>query len=310
MQREQGFWAEGFPYEGPKDVPLLLIRGSDTIGTDFPDVAGVDGVSVLWEGRIPTPYPKGETEEKRLSPRFQLLQVGDRRVLSFPAHGWRLDEDPIEACGTQKVFWICMNAGCRWGIGGGTVGSLNNAILPGDAVVTWDVDDFQKGRVVGLPGTEYGFVRFRLMLRMRQAICPSIARHLSAVAKKSKFARVYAYDDEIVHVCTDGPWFETPAQVRRLRLDGGDIVGQSFMDEARIARLLGIHWAGFHYSVNPAEGQKPNLGWRLDETHMECEAQAAWVELTALKTMPLTEDCGCTEYRRAGRPARYLKDLA
>lgn len=302
-------WAQDFEYKGPV-APIVLIRGTDTIGTDFPAVGGVEGVEVLWEGQVPTPYPFGGTPKQQLSAKFQQLRVGGRTAIVFPAHGWRFGEDPYETRSTEKIGWICWKAGVHWGIGGGTVGSLNNAVWPGDAVVTYDVDDIdQKGKFVGLPGTEYNFVRFKILPRMRQAICPTIANHLSWVAiAKAKFPRVHGYERQLVHVCTDGPFFETVAQVQRLR-PYGDVVGQSFMDEVRLARLLGIHWAGFHYSVNPAEGLLPDLVWKLDETHRGCEEQAARVELNAIKTMTMDESCGCMNYRGASRPSRYLKDL-
>ena len=301
-------WAQETPYKGPRGK-LALLRGTDTIGTDFPAVAKMKDISVLWQGQIPTPYPRGGTPDRMLSCRFQLLQVADRQVLVFPCHGWRLGEDPHETMATEKIGWICLNAGVHWAIGGGTVGSLNNAVLPGDAVVTFDVDDIDQKKVfMGLPGTELNFVRFKILPRMAQVICPSLARHMSTVAKRSDFSRVYGYDDELVHVCTDGFYLETPAQVRRLK-PYGDIVGQSFMDEVRLARLLGIHFCGFHYSVNPAEGLKPNFKWKLDETHHGCEEQAAWVELETLRTMPLVETCGCMNFRGESRPERYRRDL-
>lgn len=301
-------WAEKTPYLGPTKVSIALIRGTDTIGTDFPVVAGMEDVEILWEGQIPTPYPRRGTRAQKLSCWFQHLRIGDRQVLVFPCHGWREDEDPHETMSTEKIGWICLNAGVHWAIGGGTVGSLNNAVLPGDAVVTFDVDDIDQKKVfMGLPGTELNFVRFKILPRMAQVICPSLARHLSVVAKQSAFSRVYGYDDELVHVCTDGFFLETPAQVKRLR-PYGEIVGQSFMDEVRMARLLGIHWCGFHYSVNPAEGLKLKKVWDLDEIKKFCAPQAAWVELETLRTMPLDETCGCMKYRTTRDP-KFLKDL-
>ncbi|MCL5108905.1 MAG: hypothetical protein M1401_08605 [Chloroflexi bacterium] len=306
----QDLWAEQVAYTGPTGVPLGLIRGSGTWGIRFPEDAQEPGVEVLFEGMIETPYPRGAAYERRLSPRFQVLRLVDedgreRQAISIASHGWQPGEDPVEeSAATYKVFWLLWKAGVKWVIGGGTCGSLNNALLAGDLVIHHDFVDATKARVVGLPGTELNFPRFTVLLRMRQAICPDVAAVLEQEGRALPFARVYGYDRQLIHYCTEGPWFETPAEVRDLRARGGDTVGQSLAMEAHMARACGMHIAFCHYVVNPAEGLL-DKDWPLDLTHEQLAVAMARLKLRALKRLAVDGDCDCLQYRVARPAAKY-----
>jgi len=57
-----------------------------------------------------------------------------------------------------------------------------------------------------------------------------------------------------VYACTQGPRFETAAEIRRLQRDGCDLVGMTGMPEAALARELNIAYASLCLVVNPAPG--------------------------------------------------------
>jgi len=59
---------------------------------------------------------------------------------------------------------------------------------------------------------------------------------------------------EGVYACTQGPRFETAAEIRRLQRDGCDLVGMTGMPEAALARELNIAYASLCLVVNPAPG--------------------------------------------------------
>jgi len=58
-----------------------------------------------------------------------------------------------------------------------------------------------------------------------------------------------------VYGCTQGPRFETPAEVNRMGSDGCTIVGMTGMPEASLARELDIPYASVCLIVNPAAGR-------------------------------------------------------
>lgn len=66
------------------------------------------------------------------------------------------------------------------------------------------------------------------------------------------------------YVCTNGPRFETAAEVRMFRQWGADVVGMTAMPEAALARELGIHYAGIAVSVNWAPGIRGTLDLEID----------------------------------------------
>ena len=309
MMTNKELWAEGFPYDGPRDVPLGLIQGSGTWGLKFPYEVDEPEVEVLWEGEIETPYPRDAEPNFRLSPKLQYLRVGDRKAITVASHGWQPNRDPVEYMASQKIFWIFRNAGVKWIVGGGTCGILNNAILTGDLIVPNDFIDYTKRRIVSLPGTDLEFPMFTLLQRAKQAICPSIARTIKRAAKGLSFGRVHGYDRELIHAVTEGPRFETRAEVRRLRLQLNDTVGQSMVPEVDLARLCGMHIAFVYYGVNPAEGLLESQQWNLDELHETLRLDMARLHLRTLKLLPLDEKCGCMEYR-VERPTEYKEGLS
>ena len=56
------------------------------------------------------------------------------------------------------------------------------------------------------------------------------------------------------YACTQGPRLETAAEVRRMIMDGCDLVGMTAMPEAALARELGMRYALICFSVNWAAG--------------------------------------------------------
>lgn len=57
---------------------------------------------------------------------------------------------------------------------------------------------------------------------------------------------------EGVYVCVSGPFFESPAEVRFLRMIGGDTVGMSTVHEVLVARHMGLRVAAFSGVTNQA----------------------------------------------------------
>lgn len=57
-----------------------------------------------------------------------------------------------------------------------------------------------------------------------------------------------------VYAATQGPRLETPAEVKRIERDGGDMIGMTGMPEAALAREAGLAYATLALSVNYAAG--------------------------------------------------------
>jgi 5'-methylthioinosine phosphorylase len=70
-------------------------------------------------------------------------------------------------------------------------------------------------------------------------------------------ARVDVVEDG-VYGCTQGPRFETAAEIDRMARDGCDLVGMTAMPEAALARELELPYAMLSLVVNPAAGRAVN----------------------------------------------------
>ena len=62
------------------------------------------------------------------------------------------------------------------------------------------------------------------------------------------------YSGRAIYCCTEGPRFETAAEVRMFRMLGAQIVGQTLVPEAPLARDLGIQYAAIGIISNFATG--------------------------------------------------------
>ena len=98
---------------------------------------------------------------------------------------------------------------------------------------------------------------------------------------------------------TEGPRFESPAEVRHLRALG-DVIGQSFSPEVWLARDIGACYAGVYLIVNYGEGVVAD--WSHDELKRRFTDDAAVVGrvvLDAAAALPDDESgCRCRELRK------------
>jgi len=237
-------------------------------------------VRVLEDGVVvDTPY--GE------SPPFTLFELGGRRVLHVRLHGWR--RGVPRGAASRQVFSVLQRAGVRRILGDAGVGSLNHLLDPGDLVVPDDFVDMTSQRAgEGVAGEH--------LLVMRDPVCPEGREALRVAAQRlAPERRLFTRG---VYVVTEGPRFESPAEVRFLRTLG-DIVGQSFSPEVWLARDIGACYAGIYVVVNYAEGVVED--WSHDELTRIFRDDASLIGevlLAALAALPDEPACPCRDLRK------------
>lgn len=125
-------------------------------------------------------------------------------------------------------------------------GGVNEGYRPGDIMVISDhikLNGASPMRGKNLP--EFGD-RFFDVSRMYTPRLRELALRLA----KDTALRVH----EGVYFFMPGPQFETPAEIRAIRLLGGDVVGMSTVTEALTAAHCGIELLGFSVITNMAAG--------------------------------------------------------
>lgn len=150
--------------------------------------------------------------------------------INFRANMWALNE-----LGTNAVIAIA------------TVGGISAAASPGELMIPDQVLDYTHGRAHTYFDGEDGGVGHA---DMTEPYCEAVRARLLEAAARSGVGVI----DRGTYAATQGPRFETAAEIRRLERDGADVVGMTGMPEAALARELQLAYAAVAVVVNPAAG--------------------------------------------------------
>ena len=168
------------------------------------------------------------------------------------------------------------------------VGSLNPEFKPGSIVIVDQFIDFTKSRISTFyEGDERGVIH----TDVTEPYCPELRKVLYEVAS-SMGTDVF---DRGTYVCTEGPRFETAAEIRMYKILGGDVVGMTSVPEAVLARELGICYATVAMVTNFAAGISPNkLTHEEVVSFMQSNiARLRKVITMAIERIPQQSGCGC-----------------
>lgn len=166
------------------------------------------------------------------------------------------------------------------------VGSLNKAIAPCDFVLVDQFLDFTKTR----KSTFYeGRFRGVEHVDMTNPYCPSARECLFKKAQELGLA----IHEKGCYVCTEGPRFETAAEIRMFQQLGGDLVGMTSVPEVVLAREAGICYASLCLVTNYAAGISETLLTHEEVLEVTQKLQLDLIRLlnSVLGEMPLEMSC-------------------
>ena len=271
------------------DIPCAdyaHIGGSGTWGGDFPDNTGIEGVKVLERDmEFETPY--GTTVPMMLFeiPAEMTADHKPHTVLDVPFHGWS-SLSPYNDTPSERVFWVLQRAGVKFVIADGSGGGINPLLEPGDVIIPHDLIDLTK-RISYMEKFNPAIVR------MRDIICPDLADILYDAAHE-EYNRVFGRG---IYAVSEGPRFETKAEVQMLYDMHCDICGQTMMPEAGLARAIGACYAGIYLISNFAEGINPDWKRPIFDMYHECAPKFGRIAICALAAInPEKMECHCKEY--------------
>ncbi|MEM2926620.1 MAG: S-methyl-5'-thioadenosine phosphorylase [Candidatus Bathyarchaeia archaeon] len=217
-------------------------------------------------------------------PTVYLGEVSGHPVIFLPRHGIR-HEFPPHRVPYKANIWCLRHLGIERIVATNLVGSINPLFKPGDLVVPDDLIDFTKGR----DGTFYHEMPV-VHIDFTKPYCPQIRRALIK-AIKGLGEKVW---DRAVYVCTEGPRYETPAEIHMFRRLGADIVGMTSCPEASLARELGICYASICLVSNMAAGMQRRL---TTKEVMKVAEERGGILLKAIeetiRLIPEARRCGC-----------------
>ncbi|MHB8156014.1 MAG: S-methyl-5'-thioadenosine phosphorylase, partial [Desulfocucumaceae bacterium] len=164
------------------------------------------------------------------------------------------------------------------------VGSLSPDMSPGQFVFVDQFLDFTRGR----PSTfvERGVVH----LDMTEPYCPRLRNLLTGAAQKLSLE----YHRAGNYVCSEGPRFETSAEVRMLRQLGGDLVGMTSVPEVVLAREAEMCYSTIAMVTNFAAGISPNKLTHQEVLDVMAENAANLRKLIMQAITDLAAEADCT----------------
>lgn len=164
------------------------------------------------------------------------------------------------------------------------VGSINREIPPAGLAVLADFLDFTHGRPLSFyDGGETGLVH----ASMETPYCPVLSGKICQLAPQFNLR----IRPQAVYVATNGPRFETPAEIRMFATLGGDVVGMTGLPEVILARELNMHYAALAYSINWAAGVGEKMEFVSDQM-VEIRQRIADLLVRVLQE-PFELDCSC-----------------
>jgi len=198
------------------------------------------GREVVETRRVSTPY--GEAEVK-------ILRQGEEEIAFLARHG-KSHTLPPHKINYRANIAALKDLGISNILASATVGSLNPRIIPGKLALLTQFLDFTWGREATFSGE--GEVKH---VDVSDPYCPSLRQ---AMLKCAVGQGLVLYP-QATYVCTQGPRFETPAEIEMFRRLGGDLVGMTGVPEVVLAREAGICYAAVALVTNWAAGmaEKP-----------------------------------------------------
>ncbi|AEJ39938.1 methylthioadenosine phosphorylase [Sulfobacillus acidophilus TPY] len=189
---------------------------------------------------VATPY--GEA----LVTRGRLASAPDLSIIFLNRHGTG-HALPPHRVNYRANIWALKALGVDRVVATAAVGSLNQAMAPGHFVLVDQFLDFTKSRPsTFFEGGEAGVVH----TDMTEPYCGASRHRLSLSAAKWGIPLVNGG----VYVTTEGPRFESAAEIRAFKLLGGDVVGMTGVPEVVLAREAGMCYTAIALVTNYAAG--------------------------------------------------------
>jgi 5'-methylthioadenosine phosphorylase len=186
--------------------------------------------------KVATPYGKVE---------FKNGKYAGCEVFYLPRHGFKYSVLP-HLINYRANIKALVDLGTDFILATSAVGTISKRFKPGDMVLLSDFIDFSKNRECTFCGREG-----MLFTDSCEPYSERLRKKLLFAAKK---AQIKLYP-KAVYVCTQGPRFETKAEIRAFEVLGGEVVGMTGVPEVVLACEVGIPYASVGIVTNFAAGK-------------------------------------------------------
>lgn len=173
--------------------------------------------------------------------------LGGQQTVFLARHGHGHTIPPHEV-NYRANIWALKEVGASHVIAINAVGGITPAMSAGSLVSPDQIIDYTYGRKHTFFGNDQKAVTH---VDFTFPYCEELRQSLIAAASRARLPIVA----QGTYAATQGPRFETIAEIRKLERDGADIVGMTGMPETSLARELSLCYACVAVVANPAAGK-------------------------------------------------------
>jgi 5'-methylthioadenosine phosphorylase len=234
--------------------------------------------------RLGTPYG--------VPPSLHIGKISGKNVIFLPRHGPDHSVPPHKINYRANIYAL-YELGVQRILATNAVGAINLNFKPSDIVIPHDFVDFTKRS----SATFYDEAPVT-HIDVSQPYCPEIRKLLIETTKKLGF---HVWDKAII-VCTEGPRYETPAEIKMFRCLGCDVVGMTGIPESVLARELEMCYASICYVSNMAAGvQKRLTALDVSKISKSVIPKIEQILVETIKTLPSERNCPCVNALKDAR---------
>lgn len=229
-----------------------------------------------------------ETPYGRPSCKYKIYNNDDVMVYSLSRHGDDHRFAPHQINYKANIYGFHL-AGVNEILSFSAAGGINLNYKSGDLVLTDDaIDNTVRGNI-----TFYDRAGYVVHIDMSQPFCPSIRQKLKESANLCGIKLI----ENGTYICTDGPRFETPAEIKMYRAWGADMVGMTLFPEVTLSKEMGICYANISLITNAAAGVEGCRKLTSDEVIEEAQRSALKISQIIEQYIKYDkrEECNCKD---------------
>lgn len=191
--------------------------------------------------------------------------IGTQEVVFLSRHGHGITIPP-HAVNYRANIWALHAQQVKMIIAITSVAGIRKDMKPGKIVIPDQIIDYTHSRAATFQDRSEEAIN---NIDFTQPYCPVARTRLLQAAQHTEETVI----DGGVYAVTQGPRFETAAEINRLERDGADMVGMTGMPEAILAKELGISYATIAAIANYAAGREESKqAIPLETAHKVLEA--------------------------------------
>jgi 5'-methylthioadenosine phosphorylase len=178
--------------------------------------------------------------------RLEKTFINERDIFFIPRHG-KNHQIPPHMINYRSYIFTLYKLGVRVIFSTSAVGSINPELKPGMFALVNQYIDFTKQRKSTF------FNNFKKGIKHTDMTEPYSIK-LNHIIEDTYIENNINYMKNLTMIVTEGPRFETPAEIKAFGILGGDIVSMTGYPEVTLARELNIEYASIVICTNYAAG--------------------------------------------------------